>query len=235
MKKVNPTVALTLVLLFLMVAAGFLSAAGGYTVGREALKGIKQPDARPATNLSDASGVPRREEVTILREADILADVKAQMDGNVRRAESVGAASPASAQTKATTVSTSPSLTSDMLTASPQANLPIVAQDQGVTLEVRSVRQQDGTMVMDVNLTNRGSQPVKFLYSFMNVTDNQGRSFSTNTEGLPAELPPNSESFSGTVSIPIALLEGSNNLALSLTDYPNQNLKLQLSGIPVVR
>jgi hypothetical protein len=234
---VNPTVALTLILLFFMVAAGFVSAAWGYAIGREALKGITQPDVRPSTSVSDASGVPRREEVTILREADILADVKAQMEGNARTVEPSRGASPAAAQVSDqsnATSAASPGSTSDMLT-NPSVGLPIMAQDQGVTLELRSVRQQEGSLVLDVSLTNRGTQPVKFLYSFINVTDNQGRSFSANTDGLPSELQPNGELFSGTISIPTALLDESNNLALSLTDYPEQRLKLQLSGIPIVR
>jgi hypothetical protein len=230
---VNPTVALTLILLFLMVAAGFVSAAWGYAIGREALKGITQPDVRPSTSISDTSGVPRREEVTILKEADILADVKAQMEGNARTTSNISStASPA----RATMTSASPSPASDILTAANSSSgLPITAQDQGVMLEVRSVRQQEGALVMDVSLTNRGSQPVKFLYSFINVTDNQGRSFSANTDGLPGELLPNGELFTGTISIPMALLDDSNNLTVSLTDYPEQRLQLQLSDVPIVR
>jgi hypothetical protein len=234
---VNPTVALTLILLFLMVAAGFVSAAWGYAIGREALKGITQPDVRPSTSLSDASGVPRREEVTILQEADILADVKAQMEGNARTTSS---ASSLASQANVTMTSTSPSPPSEMLVTAnapgkASDGLPIMAQDQGVMLEVRSVRQQEESLVLDVSLTNRGSQAVKFLYSFINVTDNQGRSFSANTDGLPGELLPNSELFTGTISIPMALLDDSNNLTLSLTDYPEQRLQLQLSDIPIVR
>jgi hypothetical protein len=80
--RVNPTVVLTLVLLSLMFGAGLTSAIAGYKLGRGALKGITQPDARPVNNLSDAQGHPvRREGLTFLNESDILANVKARVEG----------------------------------------------------------------------------------------------------------------------------------------------------------
>jgi hypothetical protein len=52
-------------------------------------------------------------------------------------------------------------------------------------------------------------------------------------EGLPAELPAKGAEFKGTISIPTALLDDVKQISLSLTDYPAQKLKLQLSDIPV--
>lgn len=80
--RLNSTVVLTLILLFLMVSAGVASSVWGYRLGREALKGITQPDARPMNNLTDAQGKPvRRDSVTFLKEEQILKDVKARMEG----------------------------------------------------------------------------------------------------------------------------------------------------------
>ena len=80
--RLNSTVVLTLVLLVLMVGAGFTSATWGYKLGREALKGITQPDARPVNNLTDSQGKPvRRDSVTFLKEDQILKDVKARIEG----------------------------------------------------------------------------------------------------------------------------------------------------------
>lgn len=80
--RVNPTVVLTLVLLSLMFGAGLTSAMYGYKLGRGALKGITQPDARPVNNLADAQGRPiRREGLTFLKETDILTNVKARIEG----------------------------------------------------------------------------------------------------------------------------------------------------------
>jgi hypothetical protein len=80
--RLNSTVVLTLVLLVLMIGAGLTSATWGYKLGREALKGITQPDARPVNNLTDSQGKPvRRDSVTFLKEDQILKDVKARMEG----------------------------------------------------------------------------------------------------------------------------------------------------------
>ncbi len=81
--RVNSTVVLTLVLLTLMIGAGVTSASVGYRLGREALKGITQPDARPINKLSDSQGKPvHREGLTFVKESTILDNVKAQIDGN---------------------------------------------------------------------------------------------------------------------------------------------------------
>lgn len=81
--RLNSTVALTLILLSLMVAAGVVSAAWGYALGREALQGITQPDVRPASNVGESDGnPPHRDELILLKEADILEDVEARMNGN---------------------------------------------------------------------------------------------------------------------------------------------------------
>lgn len=94
--KVNSTVALTFVLLALMFGAGLVSAAWGLVVGREALKGITQPDTRPANNLAQRKGnAPRREEVVILKEEDIINSVKARVSGGGKAAPSPAPAKPA--------------------------------------------------------------------------------------------------------------------------------------------
>jgi hypothetical protein len=92
--KLNSTVALTFVLLALMFGAGLVSAAWGLVIGREALKGITQPDTRPANNLAQRKGnTPRREDVVILKEEDIISSVKARMNGGA--AKPTPAAKPA--------------------------------------------------------------------------------------------------------------------------------------------
>ena len=65
--KVNPTVALTFTLLTLMLGAGLLTGAWGFAIGREALKGITQPDARP-TNKGAAQNSSVREDLVLLKE-----------------------------------------------------------------------------------------------------------------------------------------------------------------------
>ena len=78
--KLNSTVALTLLLLAMMLSAGFVSAMWGFTVGHEALKGVTQPDIRPTKKLAGnqkASDAQKAQEgVAILREENILINVK---------------------------------------------------------------------------------------------------------------------------------------------------------------
>jgi hypothetical protein len=74
--KFNSTVALTLILLAMMLGAGFVSAMWGFTLGHEALKGVTQPDVRPTKKLADnKQATPGKEGVAILREEDILVNV----------------------------------------------------------------------------------------------------------------------------------------------------------------
>jgi hypothetical protein len=84
--KVNPTVTLTLILLFLMIGAGITSASWGYKLGREALKGITQPDTRPINNVTDSQGKPLRREgsLALLKEKDIIANAKARVGRQMR-------------------------------------------------------------------------------------------------------------------------------------------------------
>lgn len=229
--KLNSTVALTLILLAMMLGAGFVSAMWGFTVGHEALKGVTQPDVRPTNKLAGTKrATPGKEGVAILREVDILASVKAQMSG---KAKPVIKPEQKEAETKSDSEPNTPEETSEQ--DSKQQNFPITSQDKGVKLEIGSARQQGGSLLLNVSLKNEGGNAVRFLYSFLNVTDDQGRALSAVTEGLPGELPPNGQSFSGTVSIPTALLEDAKQLSLTLTDYPDQKLQLKMSGIPVVK
>ena len=54
-------------------------------------------------------------------------------------------------------------------------------------------------------------------------------------EELPGQLPPSGKIYQGTVTIPTALVENSKELTMSLTDYPDQKMQLQMSGIPVAQ
>ena len=246
--KLNSTVALTLILLAMMLGAGFVSAMWGFTLGHEALKGVTQPDVRPIKDTAEKQKASSgKEGLTILREEDILTKVneyinnagknakpenknkdsktenkdeqasKSQSDPNTQP-------SPDASPTQATLASTNSNL-----------NLPLKSEDRGVSLEIRSASQQGGSLLLNVSMKNQGANAVRFLYSFLNVTDEQGRALSAITEGLPGELPPDGQEYNGTVSIPAALIENAQKLSLTLTDYPDQKLQLKMSEIPVAR
>lgn len=240
--KFNSTVALTLILLAMMLGAGFVSAMWGFTIGHEALKGVTQPDVRPTKKLvGNPQASPGKEGLTILREEDILVNVNAYINGKGQEKDKEDEQANNNTQPE-TKEEASPQASSEGLTTEAsftstdsQLNLPLKTEDRGVSLEVRSANQQGGSLLLNVTLRNEGSDAVRFLYSFLNVTDEQGRALSAITEGLPGELPANGAEFSGTVSIPTALLEDSQKLSLTLTDYPDQKLQLKMSEIPVVR
>jgi hypothetical protein len=84
-------------------------------------------------------------------------------------------------------------------------------------------------------MQNKSPETVRFLYSFLDVTDDKGRTLSQSTEGLPAELPGNSSEYTGTISIPTPLLDDVKKVSLALTDYPAQKMRLEVSNIPVER
>ena len=225
---VNSTVVLTLILLGLMFGAGVTSSVWGFTIGREALKGTTQPDVRPSNNAGSGKQgtVASKDQVSILKEKDILKTVKARVEG--RDPEKT-----AGANNKADKASSKTATAKKQGAPNASAKFPLNSRDGGVTLEVSAASQHSNSMLLDVSMKNEGSQAVRFLYSFLNVTDNQGRALSATAEDLPAELPPNGQVFYGTVSIPTALLENAKEVSLTLTDYPGQKLQLQISGIPV--
>ncbi len=229
--KLNSTVALTLILLATMLGAGTVSALWGYTLGYGALKGVTQPDVSPTKKLSgDKASASGQEGVKMLSEQTVLAKVSEKIDSTSTISEleekkeddtkNVEEKKETEEEEKETTIT---------------GNFPITSQDQGVTLEVVGASQQGGSLLLDVNMKNQGSQEVRFLYSFLDVKDEQGRALSAITEGLPGELPSNGREFSGKVRIPTALLEDAKNISLTLTDYPDQKLQLSLVNIPVVR
>ncbi|MGV0027115.1 hypothetical protein [Phormidesmis priestleyi] len=215
--RINSTVALTFILLTLMFGAGVVSGAWGFAIGREALKGITQPDARPTNKVNKKNTSGRGEDLVILKEDDILKAVKGRIDGGTPKSSAPPSPSPKA---------------DDKQTSLP-GKFPFVSQDKGVTIELTGVRQQADSVVYDVALKNEGTQPVKFLYSFLNIADEQGRALSADTAGLPTELPAGSPKFTGTVSISTALLDKAQKLSVQLTDYPDQKLQLKLSDVPV--
>ncbi len=247
--KFNSTVALTLILLAMMLGAGFVSAMWGFTLGHEALKGVTQPDVRPIKDMADKQKASSgKEGLVILREEDILSKVSeyinnsgkngkpdnknknSKTDNKDEQANNSSQSEP-DAQQSPEPVATQASLTS----TNSSLNLPIKSEDRGVSLEIRSATQQGGTLLLNVSLKNQGANAVRFLYSFLNVTDEQGRALSAITEGLPGELPPDGQEYTGTVSIPSALIDKAKKLSLTLTDYPDQKLQLKMSEIPVSR
>lgn len=79
----NPAVAFTLILLSLMIGSGVISASWGFTLGRQALTGVRQPESRPTSGTpitrNNTAGGERA--LVLLNEQDILQDVQARING----------------------------------------------------------------------------------------------------------------------------------------------------------
>jgi hypothetical protein len=219
--KINSTVTLTLTLLALMLGAGVFTATWGFAIGREALKGITQPDSRP-TNKGTAPDSSKPEQLVLLKEADILKSVKEKTSGSGRSASPSSSAPPSKPDQPKTAASPSPS-----------AKLPISTQTSGIAMDVTGIRKQGEFTLLDVALKNDSPQAVKFLYSFLNVTDDKGRLIVADTTGLPSDLPAKSDRFTGTISIPTSMLDDAQKISLQLSDYPDQKLQLKLADIPI--
>lgn len=227
--KLNSTAILTLVLLTLMVGSGYVSSMLAYGIGREALKSVTKPDARPATKIKTRKPTSQKEgAVVMLKEQDILNTVKARISGKGKKVRPQ--------KVRQTTQSNNTVAPKAQLVAAketPQPGFPLSNTNQDVTLSVTSARYSGGALVLKLDFKNKSDRTVRFLYSFMDVTDDRGRALSANTEGLPEELPPEGNN-NGTISIPTALLDDVKSLSLQLTDYPDQKLQLQVANIPVV-
>jgi hypothetical protein len=230
--KLNSTVLLTLILLTLMLGAGSVSAILGFDIGSKALKGVTTPDARPTTKFASGKAGTSQSGVALLREEEILKIVKARIEGKTKAAKSE---KPEDEDENSKEDKQKPEEKPKELEEKPQAGFPVNAENQGVSFAVQSAKFSGGDLILRVKMQNKGSESVRFLYSFLDVTDDKGRTLSASTEGLPAELPGNSSSFSGTVSIPTPLLDDVKKISLALTDYPNQKLRIEVSNIPIER
>lgn len=228
--KLNYTVALTLILLALMSGAGYTSGVWGFKVGREALKGVTQPDTRPTSKKIRKQKSQTPVPVALLKEQDIIATVKQRISGK-GKSPKLQKPQPQNKKVSQETPARKTQWAQDDF----QPGFPIISRNQGVTLQVLSARYSGGVLLLRVNLKNESSKAVRFLYSFLDVKDERGRTLSANTEDLPEELPANGETLAGTVSIPTALLDHVKKLSLMLTDYPDQKLLLQTPEIPVTK
>lgn len=218
----NSTVVLTIILLMMMFGAGSMTGYWGYKVGRDALKGITQPDSSPTNNMIGAKGNSNRGgNLVFLSEKDIIKKVKTRINSG---GKNIDGEKEAKKSDKANTKNEKAKKT-----------LPIKSVDRGVTLSVYSIRQRGNSLMLDMLLENKSESSVKFLYSFLNVTDDKGRVLSASVEDLPGELSPGSGVYYGTVIIPTALLDKAKSINMTLTDYPAQKLQLKLTEVPVDR
>ncbi len=229
-----------------------LSGCLGYLFGQRALSGVSSP-VPEASNASSYRGVRDPRTVPLLNEAEVIAAVEASLRPPPTPTPLFTPTPvPVARPTPTPTRRLSPELAAASSPLprpsppSPQLRRPLppptltpppppqqVAASGQVAMQVLSVYREGGEVVLNVAMQNNSAETVRFLYSFLNVTDDSGRSINALAQGLPGELPPNSQVFQGTVRIPADSLAGSRFLSLSLADYPSRRYRVEVSGIPV--
>ncbi|MFN9174968.1 MAG: hypothetical protein ACK58N_10790 [Synechocystis sp.] len=82
-----------------------------------------------------------------------------------------------------------------------------------------------------LSLENNQTQAVEFLYSFLEVRDQDNNLLSSLTESLPQTLPADGKAYHGTVEILGTLADTVSSLSVRLASYPDEKIKLQVNGI----
>jgi hypothetical protein len=221
--KLNSTVTFTFALLFLMLGAGLASAFSGFSIGRDALKGITQPDGRPQkTRAKSANSTEAKDGMSLMKEDDIIKSMKERIASTAKGGGRSDKSDPAPEDEK-------PPKPAD----TPLVKLPLSHNVEGVSLEVIASRREGEATLLDMTIKNGSPKAVQFRYTFLTVTDDQGRIVAAETIGLPSEVPSNSETFSGSVKLPTSSLKDVKTVTLQMSDYPEQKLQFRLADIPI--
>ncbi len=221
------TLWLTLALFLMMICAGVGSSYLAYIIGQEALKAVTQPEVNSEDTVNHKRPVGGDYKgLKIINEKEILVKVYNRIHGKNNQSK-LNRSSSSQNDNLVDSKSQSKSVDSKLF--------PIRDRSQGVTLEISNAKYQGSSLLLDLNLRNESQKSVRFLYSFLNVRDDRGKPLSAITEGLPGEIPANSKNFQGTLRIPAILLDDTKTISLTLTDYPEQNLELNLTQIPIAR
>ena len=223
----SPAVRRTLFLMGFMLAVGAVFGLTGYTMGYQSLRGITQPALNPVLNGGDSSKRRPQQGASLLTEKEIIAKVKTKTSGSKKPKAQKPKPKP------------SPKESKKEETEKPKEEVkpesfPVKTEAKGMNLEVRSLSQDDDGLVLNVALQNSGSKPVQFVYTFLDVVDNRGRTLLAEAQGLPTDFQANSETFYGTIKILDVSGDNIERVSLTLTDYPDQAIKLEASNIPVL-
>lgn len=221
--KLKVTLSMIFVILLMMLGAGGVSAYIGYLMGREALKAVTQPDTDSEQSINEKKPVGGSHKgLKIIKEKTVLVNVYNRIQ-----------------QKKASSYQEQSLIDRDNTPAKPNLikpeYFPLQHQSGGVTMEIAQVKREGNSVMLSVNLRNESTKAVRFLYSFLDVRDEQNRPLSAIADGLPGKIPPNGEIFRGRFMIPIILLDNARNVSLTLKDYPEQKLKLELTSIPIAQ
>ena len=219
--KTNSTVKLTVLLSLLMLGTGIIGAYFSYEAGSQALKGVNQLSTNPSKKLIDTSNTfTKPTKFKPIDEKTVLSKV---YDYTNQKKELVSFQKNKFQKDNIKNIYNKTS-----------QSLPLQVVDQEVILEIKEALNDGETMLLKINLQNRGADEIKFLYSSLEIHDDQSYSLGAIIRGLPDVLPPKSNVFSGEIRIPNFSVKGSTTLSLKLTNYPDRKLKFNINNIPVI-
>jgi hypothetical protein len=224
--KSDRTLLLTSILLFFMLAAGIMSGVLGFISGHEALKGVTQPDIRPTNNKGGNKENINTKGLELIQEPELIAGVKKQMgieEPNKDAQQAKDAKQKAAAFEKA--------VKNDPKTGLPIVKLPIVRENQGISMTVKSIESKGNYVKINVTLSNHGSQSINFGQG-IDVSNDRSQGIDSKTTGLPNSLAANGKEVKVTLSIPKNALDKVKSVSLQLTDV-DKKLQLEASGVPV--
>lgn len=207
-----------------MLIVGSICGAVGYVFARQSLKGITQPATNPFLKESDDLDRRPRQGADFLNEKDLIAKVKSQTSGaNIAKEKQKTAPKPKKPKS---------SDSKEDKTSQPKS-LPLKVNNQGMNFEVKSLSREDDTLLLNVALQNSSDKTIQFVYTFLDITDEQGQALFSEIRGLPTEFKPKGEIFFGTIKILDVPPETVEKISISLNDYPDQKVKFDIQNIPV--
>jgi hypothetical protein len=226
--KGDRTLLLTSILLFCMLAAGIISGVLGFVSGHEALKGVTQPDIRPNNNKGSNQENVNTKGLELIKEQELIASMKKQMGIEETKKDSQQAK-----DAKQKAADFEKAVKNDPKAGIAAAKLPIVRDDQGISMTIKSIESQGNNVKLGITIANRGSQSINFGQG-LSVTNDKAKSISSTTSGLPSTLAASGKEANVTLIIPKAALDKAKTVSLQLTDV-DKKLQLEAAGIPVAK
>lgn len=225
--KNDRTLLLTSILLFFMLAAGIISGVLGFISGHEALRGVTQPDIRPNNTKGGNAQNLKTKGLELLKERELIASVKKQI-GIEDPKKDAQLAKDAKKQAQ----EFENAVRNDPKSGIPSVTFPIVREDQGIEIAIKSIDAKSTNVKYVVTLVNRGSQAVNFGQSTVTATNDKSQPVNVSTSGIPSSLLANGKESKLIVSIPKNALDKVKTVSLQLTDI-DKKLQLEVSGLPV--
>ncbi len=100
-------------------------------------------------------------------------------------------------------------------------------------MRVENIVQDRRRLKLAVSLQNNSAEEVEFLYSFLEVRDQDNNLLSSFADSLPSSLPGDRQVYNGTIELFGPLPDSVRSVSIRLASYPDEKVKLQIDAIPI--